>query len=160
ELADADAGIHQRLARVRAISGPAAAGPETAWAVSEAVQLETGGVAWEIIPGELGEEHDVEGLEQRLAAALRQANVGDLETARERWKAGLRLGARITELEKQLASLAPEGLDALRARTAVLVGAPAVSEDDETTDVAPLQAAVEGRAERQRAAEAEAERAI
>jgi DNA repair exonuclease SbcCD ATPase subunit len=160
ELADADAGIDQRLARVRAISGPAAAGPVTAWAVSEAVRLETGGVTWEIIPGELGEEHDVEGLEQRLAAALREANVGDLETARERWKAGLRLGAQITELEKQLAGAAPEGLDALRARAAALVGGPASAADDETSEVAPLQAVVEASAERMRAAEAEAERAI
>ena len=160
EIADADAGIDQRIARVRASSGPAAEGPETTWAVFEAVRLETGGVVWEIIPGELGEGLDVEGLEQRLAAALRQANVGDVETARERWKAGLKLGAQIAELEKQLTSLAPEGLEALRTRAAGLVGAPASGEVEETLDVALLLEAVETCGDRMRTADAAAERAI
>src|ERR1019366_1640310 len=121
DLLDCESVVRKLQARVRAVSGPAAEGVPREWAVSEAVRPEpAAGVVWEIVPGEMGEGLDVEGIEQRLREALADACVGDLAAARVRYTTRLKMSEQIVAIERQLRSLAPDGLDALQARAAAL----------------------------------------
>lgn len=130
-LATAEAAVVRRQARVRAVAGPVASGPQRAWAVPRAMRAEVvGGVEWEIVPGEVGRELDADGGERRLREALERAAVADVGAARARLQARSIVSARIADLRWRLAGVAPDGLDALRARAAALVGvdaAPAAS---------------------------------
>lgn len=155
-----EATIEGLQARVRAVAGPVAAGPQRAWVVPVTVRPEpVAGVRWEIVPGELDGGADVDALEQRLREALERASVADLDRAKTRFRAGLTLQTQLTELRKQLRVLAPDGLDALRARAAAL-GCDAIAPDYEAAvDLAELRMVVETRREQVRMAEESAENA-
>lgn len=164
ELSVAEAAVERLQAHVRAVAGPVAEGPQRAWAVSRAVRPgAVQGIEWEIIPGELGSGIDVDGIERRLREALERVGVPDLDTAKARFVARVAMDAQVAELRKQLERLAPDGLDALRARAAAFDGAEAAhaaaAGDEEDEDLAVLQRAVDARCEELRALEASAERA-
>jgi hypothetical protein len=166
DLRDAESAVKRRQARVRAVSGPVAAGFERAWEVTRRVRPDAvQGVAWEIIPGELsGELLDADGCELRLREALLRAGVADVDAAKARFRDRLMGEARLTELRKQLRGLAPDGLDALRSRAARLNEAVGVERSanmagDAAAQIEALQMAVDERRERARALETAAERA-
>lgn len=165
ELGDAQAAIERLQARVRAISGPVAAGLDREWAVPRALRPDGGqDLAWEIIPGELGPEIDIDGLERRFREALARAGVSDLDAARARFWARTPLEEQLHDLRKRLKELAPEGLEALRARAAALACAEeavrsATARGEASGDLAALQTAVDERREQERALAASAERA-
>jgi hypothetical protein len=164
ELRDREAEVETLRARVRAVEGPVAAGATREWMVSESVRPEVvAGVVWEILPGELGGGLDVEGTEQRLRDLLASAGVVDLDAAKDRYKAGLKLSEQVAALGRHLRSLAPDGLDALRARVAALGAAVEPgserAEADEAAEIAKLQAIVKQHDERSRATQASAEAA-
>jgi AAA domain len=164
ELRDAEAASERLQARVRAVTGPVAAGIQREWIVSGAVRpAVVENVVWEIIPGELGSGLDVDGLDRRLREALTRAAVTDLDAAKVRFRAGLTIDAQIAELRKQLRSLAPDGLDALRSRAAALGCHEAVGSSPggevAVADLAALQRRVDAQRGDARAAEANAESA-
>ena len=164
ELRDSDGEVERLQARVRAVTGPAAEGPLREWAVAKTVRPEVvRGVVWEIVPGELGGGLDVEGGERRLRDLLATVGVVDLATAKGRYKTGLKLSEQITSLGRQLRSLAPDGLDVLRARAMALGGAAAARTDgadgDDPALVAYLQSAAKQLDEESRTAQANAETA-
>jgi uncharacterized protein YhaN len=164
ELCDAEAAIERLQARVRAVSGPVAEGPRREWVVTRALRPDAvQDLAWEIVPGELGRELDIDGLERRFREALERAAAADLDAAKARFRTRLTLDAQLAELRKQLKSLAPDGLDALRARAAALARA---EEAERSTaaggeaggDLAVLQRAVDERREQARTLASSAER--
>ncbi|WP_437314418.1 AAA family ATPase [Sorangium sp. So ce385] len=164
ELGDAELAIERLQARVRAVAGPVAAGPRCEWAVTRAVRPEmVQNLAWEIIPGELGSGLDVDGIERRFRESLERADVPDLDAAKARFRARLALVVRLAELRKQLRSLAPDGLDALRSRAAAFGNAEeahsTTAGDEASAGVAVLQTAVDERREEVRTREASAEHA-
>ncbi|WP_437303821.1 AAA family ATPase [Sorangium sp. So ce388] len=143
-LAAADATVARRQARVRAVAGPVASGSQLAWAVQRAMRPEAvAGIVWEIIPGEVGRELDVDGVERRLREALERAAVTDVGAARARLQKRIITSTRIAELRERLASVAPDGLDALRARAAALGGVDAVPTACAGRDAAEERGALE-----------------
>jgi len=162
ELRDSDGEVGRLRARVRAVKGPIAEGTLREWAVSEAVRPEAvGGVIWEIVPGELGNGLDVEGIERRFRDMLAAAGVVDLAAAKGRYKMGLKLSEQVASLGKQLWSLAPDGLEVLRARAMALGGTaaarPVGAEADDAAAVVSLHAAAKHLDEESRAVEVLAE---
>jgi len=163
ELCDAETAIEKLQARVRALDGPAAAGPQCEWAVTRVLQPDgVQDLRWEIIPGELDGGQEIDELERRFREALERAAVGDLEAAKARLRARLVLETQLAEHRKQLRALAPDGLDALRSRTDALgraeAACSATSIGDVEMDLAVLQKAVDERREQARTQEASAER--
>lgn len=163
-LGDAEAAIERLQARVRAVAGPVAALPQRAWTVARAVRPDAvDDLVWEIIPGEFGNGLDVDGLERRLHEALERAAVADLDAAKVRFRARLALDAKDLELRKQLRSLAPGGLEALRSRAVALGCAETARSTPEVgeaaVDLAALRAAVDERREAVRALEVSAQHA-
>lgn len=159
KLRERDAEVEHLSARVRAISGPIAEGPTRSWTVASPVKPPAvNGMVWEILPGEVGGELDVVGEEHRLREALHRAGVADVDVARSRMHAGLKLGAQIGELRKQLGSLAPEGIDALRARAgALLSGSDPPEPAAEAMEIGLLEASVHQLDERLRDAHKKAD---
>jgi uncharacterized protein YhaN len=165
ELRDAESAVERRQARVRAVSGSVAAGPQREWVVTRSVRPDAvQGVAWEIIPGELSAELDADGCELRLREALQRAGVADVDAAKARFRDRLTVETRLTELRKQLRGLAPDGLDALRSRAAPLEKAVGVERsantaEDAAAQIEVLQRVVNERREMAHALETGAERA-
>jgi predicted nucleic acid-binding Zn-ribbon protein len=162
ELRESDGEVERLRARVRAVKGPVAEGTLREWVVSEPMRpAAVAGVDWEIVPGELGGGLDIEGTERRLRDVLATAGVVDLAAAKGRYKAGVKLSEQIASLGRQLRSIAPGGLDVLRARAVVLGGAastrPLGAEADDAVMVASLQTAAKQLDERSRAAQVNAE---
>lgn len=163
ELGEAEAAIEKLQARVRAVGGAIASGGPRQWAVARPTRLEgPQRLVWEIVPGEVGQGLDVDGLERRLREALQRLGTTDLDSARARFRARLTTDAQVAELRKRLCGLAPDGLEALRARTAALELADSSRSSSDVgsvaVDVAPLRRAVEERRFELRALEASAER--
>jgi hypothetical protein len=164
ELFERQTGVETLCARVRAVDAPITAGAAREWTVFEAIRPEAvAGVVWEIFPGELGGELDVEGIEQRLHDLLASTGLADLSAAKESYEAGLKLGEQITGLRRQLRSVAPDGLDALRAQVAALGGTMELGSErmkvDGVTEIDVLKALVNQRDQEARAAQAIAEAA-
>ncbi|WP_437924639.1 AAA family ATPase [Sorangium sp. So ce291] len=163
-LAEAEATIARSQARVRAVAGPVASARQREWAVPRAMHPKAvEGVTWEIIPGEVDQELDLDGTERRLREALERAAVTDVGAARARLQARVITSARIVELRKRLMSLAPDGLDALRSRASALGGLEAAAsvstEDDAAAESGALEQAVDAARETLPPLETHAERA-